>query len=272
MKTLFYGLSVALLCFATTTQATGPRVTSNLFEPPVNEIFALDFPFVLNSEVAEGGVGTAIIKAAFKAENVENTVTYLPLQTMLSYYLNEENALAIVGHDLNLTATETKNVISVPILNLKESYFYYRPKHETLRWKGNLSAFKGFILGVHQKDSSENAAYQKAEIQVQQGRLEARINDLIDGKLDLIRETHITMNATLDKQFAAQKSNIVRLEPNAGTAVISVIFNKKNPKGAEIAKQFQQGLAKIIASGEYNAIIKKQLGESSANDVLPLKK
>lgn len=271
MKKLFYGLSVFLFCFSNA-QATGPRVTSSLFEPPVNEIFALDFLFVLSSEVTDGGVGTAIIKAAFKAENVENTVTHLPLQTMLSYYLNEENALAIVGHDLNLTAAQAKNIVLIPILNLKESYFYYRPKHETLSWKGDLSAFKDLILGVHKKDSSENTAYQKVNIQIEQGRLDSRINDLISGKIDLIRETDLTMYATLDKQFATQKANIVRLEPSAGAAVISVAFNKKNPKGVEIAKQFQRGLSKIIASGEYNAILKKQLGESNVNDVLPLKK
>lgn len=272
MKTLFYGLSVVLLCFSATTQATGPRVTSSLFEPPVNEIFALDFPLVLSSEETNGGVGTAIIKAAFKAENVENTITPLPLQTMLSYYLNEENALAIVGHDLNLTAAETKNIVLIPILNLKESYFYYRPKHETLIWKGDLSAFKGLTLGVHKKDLSDNAAYQKANIQIQQGRLESRINDLIAGKIDLIRETDLAMDVVLDKQFSKQKNNFVRLEPSAGTAVISVAFNKKNSKGAELAKQFQKGLTKIIDSGEYNAILKKQLGETGANDVLPLKK
>lgn len=272
MKTLFYGLSVALLCFATTTQATGPRVTSSLFEPPENEIFALDFPQVLSVDAVNGGLGTAIIKATFNAENIENTVTPLPLQTMLSYYLNEENALAIVGHDLNLTTIQAKNVILIPILNLKESYFYYRPKHETMVWKGDLSTFKGLTLGVHQKDSSENAAYQKANIQIQQGRLESRINDLITGKIDLIRETDLAMNAMLDKQFSKQKNDIVRLEPKAGIAVISVAFNKKHFKGAELAKQFQQGLTKIIDSGEYNVILKKQLGESSANDVLPLKK
>lgn len=272
MKTLFYGLSIVLLCFSATTQATGPRVTSSLFESPVNEIFSLDFPMVLSSDAANGGVGTAILKAAFKAENVENTITPLPLQTMLSYYLNEENALAIVGHDLNLTAAETKNVILIPILILKESYFYHRPKHEALSWKGDLSVFTGLTLAVQKKDSSKAAAYQKAGILVEQGRLETRINDLMAGKIDIVRETDLTMNAVLEKQFAAQKANVVRLEPNAGEVIISIAFNKKNPKGAELAKQFQQGLGKIIASGEYDAIIKKQFGDSSASYVLPLKK
>lgn len=272
MKTFFYGLSVALLCFSATAQATGPRVTSSLFEPPVNEIFALDFPLVLSSDVANGGAGTAIIKAAFKAENVENTITPLPLQTMLSYYLNEENALAIIGHDLNLTAAEAKNVVLVPILILKESYFYYRPKHATLSWKGDLSTFKGLTLGVQKKDSSKTTAYQKAGIQVEQGRLETRISDLIAGKIDVVRETDLTMSAALDKQFTVQKNDVVRLEPSAGEAVIAVAFNKKNPKSAELAKHFQQGLGKIIASGEYDAILKKQFGETSASYVLPLKK
>ena len=270
MKHFFYGLNAALLLFSLTAQATGPRVTSSLFESPENEIFALDFPLILSTDSADGGAGAAIIKAAFKAENVENTITPLPLQTMLSYYLNEENALAIVGHDLNLTAAESKNVLLIPILKLQESYFYYRPK-QTLTFNGDLSAFKGLKLGVHNKDLSDNGVYQKAGIHVQQARLESRLNDLIAGKIDVIRETDLTMNAMLAKQFAAQKADIVRLEPSAGVALISVAFNKKNPKGAELAKKFQQGLSKIITNGEYREILKKQLGESSVKAVLPLK-
>lgn len=261
MKTFFYGLSVFLFCFSNA-QATGPRVTSSLFEPPVNEIFALDFPMVLSSDAPDGGIAAALIKAAFKVENVENTITPLPLQTMLSYYLEEENALAIVGHDLNLTATETKNVISVPVLSLKESYFYYRPKHQTLEWKGNLNAFKGLTLGVHKKEFSETA-YQKAGIKIEENRLDARINALIAGKVDVIREADFTMDATLKKSFAEQQKDLVRLEPSAGEAVISIVFNKKNPKGAALAKQFQQGLAKLIASGQYNEIIKQHVGDGN---------
>ena len=270
MKTFFYSLSVALICLSTTAQATGPRVTASLFEPPVNEIFTLDFPNVLSAESENTGVATSIIKAAFKAENVENTLTPLPLQTMLSYYLNEENALAIAGHDLNLTAAEAKNVILVPVLRLKESYFYYRPKYETFAWKGDLAVFKGLTLGVHKKD--ELATYQKANINIVEDRLEARISGLMAGKIDVVREADFTMTQTLKKNFATQQKDIIRLEPNAGEAVISVAFNKKNSKGAALAKQFQQGLAKIVASGEYNEILQKQAGDDSKNYFVPLKK
>ncbi len=270
MKPFFYSLGVALICLSTTAQATGPRVTASLFEPPVNEIFTLDFPQVLSIESADTGVATAIIKAAFKAENVENTLTPLPLQTMLSYYLNEENALAIAGHDLNLTIAEAKNVISVPVLRLKESYFYARPKHETLAWKGDLAAFKDLTLGVHKKEAA--AIYQKANINIVEDRLDARISGLIAGKIDVVREADFTMSQILKKNFSTQQKDIIRLEPSAGEAVVSVAFNKKNPKGAVLAKQFQQGLTKIIASGEYNDILQKQAGEESKNYFVPLKK
>jgi ABC-type amino acid transport substrate-binding protein len=269
MNPFFYSLSVALLCVSTTANATGPRISASLFEPPVNEIFTLDFPLVLNSESADAGVATLIIKAAFKAEKVENTLTPLPLQTMLSYYLNEENALAIAGHDLNLTATETNNVIFVPVLRLKESYFYYRQKHETLAWKGNLSAFNGLTLGIHKNDAS---AYQKTKINVVEERLETHVSGLIAGKIDVVRETDFTMAQMLKNNFASQEKEIIRLEPSAGEAVVSVAFNKKNPKGSALAKQFSQGLAKIIASGEYAQILQQQAGDESKSYFLPLKK
>jgi hypothetical protein len=260
MKTFFYGLSVALFCLSNAAHATGPRITSSLFEPPVNEIFALDFPVVLSSEFEHGGLAAEIIKAAFKLEKIENTITPLPLQTMVSYYFSEENALAIVGHDLKLTPAESKNVILIPVLSLKESYFYYRPKHETLSWSGNLAAFKGLTIGVHKNDASEN--YQKAGVNTEQERLEARITSLISGKIDVIRESNLTMETVLKKKFADQQKNIVRLETEAGDAVFSVAFNKKNPKGAALAKSFQQGLTKLITSPEYTDILKKYAGNS----------
>jgi polar amino acid transport system substrate-binding protein len=261
MKKIIYVLSLILFCLTTNANATGPRVTSSLFEKPENEIFALDFPLVLSSETAEGGIAAEIIKAAFKNENVENTITPLPLQSMLFYYLNEENALAIVGHDLNLNATETKNFILIPILNLKESYFYYRPKHETLTWTGNLAVFKGLKLGVHKNDKSE--LYQKFDIYIEQTLLDARIQELISGKIDLIRESNLTMESALKNRFSEQQKNIIRLEPQAGNAIIFIAFNKKNPKGATLAKSFQKGLAKLIATHEYSGILKKYTGDST---------
>lgn len=257
MKTFFYGLNMALFCFTTTVHATGPRVTSRLFEPSVNEIFALDFPVILSTESENGGIAAEIIKAAFKNENVENTITSLPLQTMISYYLNEENALAIIGHDLNLNTTENKNVILIPILRLKESYFYYRPKHETLVWSGNLAAFKDLTLGVHKSDKS--AVYEKFGIVVEQNRLMARINDLISGKIDVLRESSFTMKSVLKTHFNAQQQNVIQLEPIAGEAVIFIAFNKKNPKGVALAKAFQKGLTKLIATHEYDEILKKHI-------------
>jgi ABC-type amino acid transport substrate-binding protein len=50
-----------------------------------------------------------------------------------------------------------------------------------------------------------------------------------------------------------------------------VAFNKKNPKGMTLAKQFQQGLAKLIASGKYAEIIKNHIGDATVEQyfVLP---
>jgi ABC-type amino acid transport substrate-binding protein len=269
MKTFFY--SLVLFCVATMAHATGPRVTSALLTPAVNEIFALDFSDVLCAEASDGGIAAALITAAFKAEKVESTLTVLPLKTMLTYYLNEENALGIAGHDLDLSAAELKNLIVVPVLNLKESYFYYRPRHETLAWTGKLADLKAFTVGVNKGETL--TAYQKAGIHIEQDRLDARIKALIAGKIDLLRESDLTMKAALAKNFSDQQSAIVRLEPSTEDAVISIVFNKKNLKGAVLAKQFQSGLAKLIATGQYNEIIKAHIRDLAIESYfVPLKR
>lgn len=268
MKTF---LSIVLFCVSGTALATGPRVTAALLTPPVNEIFALDFPAVLSSEISDGGIAAALITEAFKAEQIESTITPLPLQTMVAYYLTEENALGIVGHDLKLSPAELKNIVLVPVLRLKESYFYYRPKHETLSWKGDLTVFKDLTIGINKGD--DLAAYQKAGVKTEQERLDARIKLLIAGNIDVLREADLTMVNAVTKNFTDQQTNIVRLDPSAGEAVISVAFNKKNPKGTTLAKQFQQGLAKLIASGKYTEIIKSHIGNLAVEQYfIPLKK
>lgn len=268
MKKIFY--SLVLFVFANTAQATGPRVTSALLSTPVNQIFALDFPLVLSADSADGGIAGALITAAFQNEKTESTITPLPLQTMVTYYLNEENALAVVGHDLNLNAAQLKNVIVIPVVILKESYFYSRQKHEKLTWSGKLDDFKNLTLGLHKGDVSE--PYQKFGIKTEQERLDVRIKSLIDGKIDLLRESDLTMLMTLDKNFNSQKDTIIRLEPRAGEAVISIAFNKKNPDGATLAKRFQQGLKTLVSTGKYNEIIKTHIGNMPIEQYfLPLK-
>jgi hypothetical protein len=267
MKTFFYG--ILLFCLANLAQATGPRVTSALLTPAVNEIFALDSPAVLSLESTDGGVAAALISAAFKVENTESTLTPLPLRTMLSYYLNEGDALGIVGRNLTLSAAELKNVIVIPVLNLKESYFYYRPKHATLAWTGKLADFKNLTVGVNKDD--DVTLYKKSEINVEQQRLDDKINALISGKIDVAREADFIMTNVLSKKSTVQQNDIVRLEPNAGEAVVSIVFNKKHSQGAALAKKFQQGLAKILANGEYVSILKNHIGNGTVEQyfVLP---
>ena len=75
--------SLVLITLVNTAQATGPRVTSTLLSTPVNQIFALDFPLVLNADSVDGGIAGALITAAFQNEKTESTITALPLQTMV---------------------------------------------------------------------------------------------------------------------------------------------------------------------------------------------
>lgn len=269
MKAFFYGM--VLICLVNVAQATGPRVTSSLLTPPVNELFALDLPAVLSADLADSGIAAAIITAAFKAENVESTITPLPLQTMVVYYLTQENALGIVGHDLGLSAAELKNTIVVPILNLKESYVYYRPKHDKLAWTGKLEDFKTLSIGVNKGE--DITPYKKLGIHVEQDRLETRIKALMDGEIDVLREADLTLDAVLAKNFNAQKNDFIRLEPSDGNALVSVLFNKKHSQGAALAKQFQQGLSKLLANGQYDEILKTHSGNVTTEQYfLPLKK
>ena len=218
----------------------------------------MDLPPFIDNEQPGGGINAEIVNAAMAAGQVEFVFTALPLQTMLKYYLLEENALGVLGRDLELNAQEQANLIFVPLFIAKEEYWYHQPsQQQPLPWNGKLESLRGRSYGAFKGE--DVSAYRAAGINIEYGRGKGLVGKLVSGKLDFIRLPALSIDSLLDRHYPQQRKNVTRLEPEIGEAPLFIAFNKKHSAGETIAAKFRQGLADIIANGRYREILLKYM-------------
>lgn len=238
--------------------ATGPRITQNLISPDKKEIFALDIPPFISTEVENGGLVTEIVNSAFKQAGIDVVITILPLQSMVKYYLKEENAFGVMGRHLGITSKEKKTLISIPIYMAKESYFYYKPLQENeLSYKGQLSPLKALTYGASKGEDIRS--YKKAGIKVKKSRTLSLFKKLQTGKVDFISVPSQSAEWFIEKKFASHKKDFTHMKTSSKTVDISLHFNIKHKAGQKSANGFKRGLRAIVKNGKYTEILNKHL-------------
>lgn len=265
--------SIAAMLFIVSLDAwaTGPRIKQDLFTPNANPVYALDFPPFISTEQPDGGVAVALTHAILQADNADTSISILPLARMLKYYLTQENALAVLGNHLNLTADARKELIFVPVLRLKRYYYVHQGKHpQGLPLPEDLKSLEGLVYGADpEQDVSK---LQQAGIRVETGKLLTLLEKLRAGHIDVLAESPWAVDWFLQRNLAADKASFMRLEPMAGEDTVYLIFNKQHPKGEAMARQFQSRLTAMIANGLYQAWLEKVFGDKQSVELhtLPL--
>jgi len=254
-NSLFLFLLSAFL-YTSVAHATGPRVAPNMFTSNLNQLYALEYPPYISAQATEQGVLFELINTVLKQQNIAAEINILPSQNMLKYYYNQETALAMIGHDFNLSSKQQKNSVFITVLSVKEYFFYYQPAFKDgLEWNGKLSAFKAKTYGANKGD--DVTAYKKAGIQVKYSRLQALIGKLRTQEIDFISEPELTLNALLERSFPDEKQLFVKMQAESGTMPMGIVFNMLHKQGKDAAKKFKQGLKLLKASGQYQSILNK---------------
>lgn len=254
-------LLLGALLFSTSALATGPRITHSLFSPETGEIYAVDLPPLFSMEAPQGGLVAEIAATALSAAGIDASISILPLQKMVKYYLLQENAIAALGNNLGFSADEKKDLIFIPVFVAELKYFYYKPANKiTGKWNGELNNLKGSRYGA--LEGEELSAYRNAGIQVEEGRPLPLLKSLKAGKVDFIGLPGLTAAWLINKNFPNEKDSFSAMQPVAGEMPIYIIFNKKHPKGEAAARKFSAALASMLDDGRYLKILEKHLGKS----------
>lgn len=242
--------------------ATGPRVSADLFTPPVNEIFAVDLPPFVGSGLPGGGLAAEIVAAALTAVQVEAVLTPLPLSTMVRYYLTQENALAVLAPDLG--DAERVQGIVIPLFVALESYWYHRSADSRpLDWEGCLASLAGHTYGAHRGEAVD--AYRAAGIRVEHAWTRDLLRRLAQGRVDFIRLPDLTARWMIERHFPGRAAEFGRLTPAAGEQSLSVLFNQGHRDGGAMALRFRRGLGTILGNGRYLELLEAHLGRDPAN-------
>lgn len=251
-------LLLATLFFSTLSMATGPRISAVAMTVEKNEIFALDLPLYISTEITQGGVLSEIVRAAFDEAKMEVYITTVPLQSMIKYYYAQENAPGFLGRHLGLDAKKISSLVRIPLLIAHERYFYYKPLHpKGLEFEGKLSNLKGLIYGAAK--GQDVTLYKNAGIKVKKSRTLSLFKKLKDGTIDFISMPKESAQWFLAKRYAEDKNDFVMMKEESEKVDISLYFNMNNLRGKKMKKAFIKGLRGIIENGKYAAILEKHL-------------
>lgn len=245
-------LLVFVFCLSTTAYATGPRVSPSLISS-TSDIYTINLPPIIDSDVKHNSYLGDVVSTVLKEEKIDAVVSVLPLQNMVKYYLLKDNALAVLSPYLNLTASQKKDLIIIPIDSVKESYIYYKPAHpDGLAWKGNLKNLQDLRYGAVKGEPVKK--YQQAGIEVKKTRIESLLKKLVAREVDFIRLPDLTADWFIEQQFADEKQSLVKMEVAAGEMQLAIIFNQKHAEGPVTAKKFKHGLNELIKKGQLKKI------------------
>lgn len=249
------------MLFAMPLMATGPRVSPNLISVKKNEIYALDLPPFISTEVANEGALSEIVFTAFAEENIEVIINIVPLQSMLKYYLAEENALAVMGRHLGINTNAKHSLVSMPLFVSTEEYIYYKPKHKKLSYEDTRSNKKDLTYGASKGE--DVTAYQKASINVKKSRALSMFKKLKQESVDFISLPQESTQWFLENKYTDEKNSFAVVEGSSRLIPIEIYFNLNNPQGKKLASAFKKGLQAIVKNGKYTKILEKHIKDPS---------
>ena len=236
--------------------ATGPRISAHLIPTNKNEIFALDMPPFISTEVNRGGMLSEIVTVAFSEEKKEVAITIVPLRSMIKYYIVQENALAVMGRHVVLEKEYKTTFVSFPLYLASESYVYYKPLNENkIHYNGKLSSLQGLTYGA--SSGEDVKAYKKESIKVKQSRALSMFKKLKKGSVDFISLPKESVKWFLNEKFSDDKKDFTFIDGSDKLNPIKIYFNLSNAKGKELAAAFKKGFRKITKNGKYISILEK---------------
>ena len=238
--------------------ATGPRISSILVTPDKKEIFALDFPPFVSRDIKNGGMLNELVVAVLKEAKMEAIVTTVPIQSMIKYYLTQENTFGVLAYDASLTAVEKKSLIAIPLYVTTERYFYYAPAHKrALKYEGKLSNLKGLTYGASKGE--EVSVYKRSGINVKKARTLSLFKKLQNSTVDFISLPTQTAKWFMENKFSKCKNDFKSMKTQSGSSKASIYFNLNHSNAKENAKSFTKALKTIVENGTYSLILSKYI-------------
>ncbi|WP_147818703.1 substrate-binding periplasmic protein [Salidesulfovibrio onnuriiensis] len=210
-------------------------------------------PFVSENMPNNGATGE-LVRAAMKAVGMD--VKYDYYKWNRSKVLVEKGEVAGSFPWGKNAEREAFAYFSDPVQRSTEPFFYLKSKMGDWDYKG-LDSLKGLnVAGI--RGYYHVGIFEKAGINMDMSNdLETALKKLQAGRVDVVVENELVVWETLKKMFPGEVDKFAASKTPLREDDMYVLFSKKFPGTADLVKKFNEGLAKIKASGEYDKIMGK---------------
>ena len=238
---LRYACGVLLSCL-TLTVAAAETVILQANESP---------PYWSKSRIG-GGLGSELVQAISAAAGLQTRIDFVPLTRMIEDRDNND-----LGNPEFYIAQQEFAAI-IPIAISEAALFYYRPRFATPPQIDSFEDLKHYRLGVLKGALVDRNAFERWGLHFESSYTQASLfKKLKAGRLDLVFEIDLVGQHVIAQAFPTETKDFVRQPLPNSMSPIAIMLDAEYPDATVIAKQYQQGLATIIANGRYQAIVRK---------------
>lgn len=207
-------------------------------------------PFISESMPGNGHDGE-VVRAAMKAVGMDVKYNYYKW-TRSKGLIKQGEALASFPWSKTPTTTAIA-IYSDPISVSRQVFIYNKSKLGEVDFKTPADLKKYNVAGI--RSYSHVEILEKAGIKLDMSNdLETALKKLKAGRVDMVPDNDLVLWGMAKQMFGADISNYALTKSALTEADMHVIFSKNHPQAEAMKATFNEGLAKIKASGEYDQI------------------
>lgn len=226
-------------------------VVSVRAEPVVFE--STDTPPYWSAALPDNGIGGAILKLLSAEAGVSYAIDYLPVKRF-----RNSTATYIVG-DPDILVHQ-KNRAIFPISVFRSAYFYYKPRHDTLKLN-SLRDMRGLTLGVLRGTIEDKAAFARYDIKVEESdSVESLLRKLKRGRVDVCIMVASTGSYKIQMLFPSERDDFIQAHIAGLDRPVAIMIDVGKPEGVLIAQRYRQVLEKTLHSQKYRDLLTDYFG------------
>jgi len=199
-----------------------------------------------------GGLGSELVQAISDAAGLQTRIEFVPLSRMIEDRDNND-----LGNPEFYMAQQEFAAI-IPIAVSEVSLFYYRPHYQQPPQITSFNDLKQYKIGVLKGTLIDRRAFEQMGLHFESSYAQASLfKKLKLGRVDLVFEIDLVGQQMLAELFPTMKTDFFRQPLPNSISPIAIMVDADYPHAGEIAKQYRNGLAAIIADGRYQKIVEK---------------
>jgi len=204
------------------------------------------------------GMCGELVQAIARASGIELAIQFKPLNRMI-----EDDANNDLGNPAFFMRNQEFAAI-IPIAVYHVSVFRYQPNHQKPLIIRSLEDIKGFRVGVLKGTLVDRSYFASAGIRVEESYSQASLfRKLHKGRIDMIVDIDLSGHHMIHDLFPDEVDAFAVDIIEKSESPIAILLSLQLADGSKVAKHLREGLERIKASGEYQAIVEKYYASGS---------